>query len=96
MQDCPAFFQLFQFKIMANNNIRHADLSKISDKLLSLEAQQLFDNIQALHKKLGISLIDRMNRKVIDIPSWKYVEDLDLTVKRLEAVLDEINYRSIP
>lgn len=81
---------------MANNNVRHADLSKISDKNLRIEAQQLFDNIQLLHKRLGISLIDRMNRKASGVPSWKYVEDLDITVKRLEAVLDEINYRAIP
>lgn len=76
--------------------VRHADLSKLSDELLQLESQQLFDNIQLLHKRLGISLIDRMNQKPSGLPSWKYVEDLDITVKRLEAVLDEINYRSIP
>lgn len=81
---------------MANNNVRHADLSKMSDKLLRLEAQQLFDNIQSLHKRLGISLIDRMNRKLTGVPSWRYVEDLEITVKRLEAILDELNFRSIP
>jgi alanine-alpha-ketoisovalerate/valine-pyruvate aminotransferase len=77
------------------NIVRHADLSKLSDKILRIEAQQLFDNIQALHKKLGLSLIDRMNRISTDVPSWKYVKDLEITVERLEAVLDEINFRSI-
>jgi alanine-alpha-ketoisovalerate/valine-pyruvate aminotransferase len=96
MQIARLFFNTSQSKIMGNIIVRHADLSKMSDKILRLEAQQLFDNIQALHKKLGISLIDRMNRQHCAVPSWKYMQDMQITVDRLEAVLDELNYRSIP
>lgn len=81
---------------MGNNIVRHPDLSKISDKKLHIESQQLFDNIQLLHKKLGISLTDRMNRLQSAVPEWKYLEDMQISVDRLVAVLEEMNYRTIP
>ncbi len=78
------------------NIVRHPDLSKISDKMLETEVKYLFDNLHLLNKKLGMALVDRMNGVEMPVPEWRFLEDIKISVDRLVAVIDEINYRVIP
>lgn len=64
--------------------------------MLQTEVKYLFDNLHLLNKKLGMALVDRMNGLEIPVPEWKFLEDIKISVDRLVAVIDEINYRVIP
>lgn len=77
-------------------NIRHPDLSKLSEKQLMNElnywsfwAQEVFQGIQR-----GMQLIGMGQPLSIPISALQY--DLQCAIDRQEAILQELNFRDIP
>ncbi len=78
------------------NNIRHHDLSKLSEKQLMDELNYLefWSNEIYAGIKRCLDLIGRAQRLQIPISKLQY--DLQCAIDRQAAILEELNYRDIP
>lgn len=87
-----------------NNRTRHADLAKMHDnnlinELVYLEthAYQIGDNIKARIKKmLKDSYIGGLKLEPLQVPIWKLHEDHQSATDRMQAIIEELEYRQIP
>lgn len=87
-----------------NDKIRHADLSKMTDNDLINElvyfenhAYEIGDNI----KKRIIKMLNEIYRIATKtekptVPLWKLHEDQQSATDRMQAIIEELEYRRLP
>lgn len=79
--------------------IRHSDLSKLSDMELELELTYTAQNHFNIYREINtrITMLIKQHRVVVfQVPTWKLHEDLSAAADRIEAIIEEIEYRQIP
>jgi hypothetical protein len=91
--------------IKAGGKVRHYDLAKMSDKTLHEHREYTYSCCQEAAKRLEKSVFILDLNGMFDykvpvqgstIPIWKLIEDLQIHIDRLEAIVEEIKYRHIP
>jgi len=75
-------------------NIKHPDITKLRDDQLTNEAQYLLEHGKSICADVSSGFYSMTNCLTTRPPVWKTIEDLQLAYDRLQAVIEEIQYRA--
>lgn len=92
---CGHFFSLHQNHIIM---IRHHDLAKLSTKELQAELLYLDGHANEINKAIQGRIAQMMLgiQYAVSIPIWKLHEDYSACTDRMQAIVEEIEFRKTP
>lgn len=76
--------------------IRHADLSKMTDQQLQIELLYCYSACQSAGARVQEAIHNIRTHRPNPIPVWRLHEDYQIHTERLQAIIEEIQYRQIP
>lgn len=93
------FFSPKKNSNMSHQSVRHPDLSRLSDRQLELDITYTLQNHFEIYQRIRTRLTILANTKISVqnvVPTWKLHEDLQTAAERIEAIIEELEYRQIP